>query len=497
MRIWLVLCLSIVVTFSCNKGKEKSGTDQASESNPSTTATEAEAPLGVEVAARKRTKRSGGKVPQWFKTLSGGIISMKAFKNMDGLRKDLGAMSTRKFGFNVLDAKHLAVFGMAASDIPLVAITGNWSSFRPKGESMLMDGRSAYQLEGELWVIKDGNVLWLSNANGLTMMTAVADGKKPSLAASDTMGDLAFSVSKAIGNAPTLFVYLGAAEPLDELLREVGAPRGISLDSLAAGTNKAGDVGLGVFGDALSADQLHNMLKVARTQAQVMLKELYDENRLSDNMERAFEAITSYHYGKAALQSVETKKVNGGVVVRVKLGVPEVGLLGGLSVVAIPAFVKYMRRAKTTEAIDQLDKIYKSSSHYYAAPRVAAGTGLKIECQFPASQVMTPDVTGKKCCGGANDIDGDDRCDVNTAQWTTETWSALNFQMNDQHYFGYTYESSGTLAAAQFTVTANADLDCDGILSTFQRFGYGDESASHAECSMKGSSAFYIDNETE
>ena len=174
-----------------------------------------------------------------------------------------------------------------------------------------------------------------------------------------------------------------------------------------------------------------------------------------------------------------------------------VAILAILAVVAVPAFIKYMRRAKTTEAIDQLDKIYKSASNYYTAPRVTKGTGAKIDCQFPANQGMTPDITSKKCCGGAQDTDKDDRCDVDTTKWTTATWSALNFQMNDQHYFGYSYASAGTLKAAKFTATANADLDCDTTLSTFERYGYGDESASHAECSMKGSSAFYKNNETE
>jgi len=139
-----------------------------------------------------------------------------------------------------------------------------------------------------------------------------------------------------------------------------------------------------------------------------------------------------------------------------------VAILAILAVVAVPAFVKYMRRAKTTEAIDQLDKIYKSSSTYYAAPRVKKGSGLKIECQFPSNQGMTPDVSAKKCCAGALDGDGDDRCDVDTGKWTTDSWSALNFQMNDQHYFGYVYTSSGVIAN-----------------------------------SMKGSSAFYKNNETE
>ena len=175
-----------------------------------------------------------------------------------------------------------------------------------------------------------------------------------------------------------------------------------------------------------------------------------------------------------------------------------VAILAILAVVAVPAFIKYMRRAKTTEAIDELDKIYKSASHYYTAPRVQEGTGAKLDCQFPTSQAMTPDVTAKACCGGGGDSDSDDRCDVKTDAWTTAAWSALNFQMNDQHYFGYVFTSNGlTRSAAAFTASAHADLDCDGTLSTFQRYGYGDTSASHAECSMKGSSAFYKNNETE
>lgn len=174
-----------------------------------------------------------------------------------------------------------------------------------------------------------------------------------------------------------------------------------------------------------------------------------------------------------------------------------VAILAILAVVAVPAFIKYMRRAKTTEAIDQLDKIYKSAATYYTTPHVKKGTGTKIDCQFPANQGMTPNVTAGNCCGKGRDTDGDDRCDVITTDWTTATWAALNFQMNDQHYFGYTFTSQGTLAAALFTAHANADLDCDGNLSTFERYGYGDASASHAECAMKGSSAFYKNNETE
>ena len=175
-----------------------------------------------------------------------------------------------------------------------------------------------------------------------------------------------------------------------------------------------------------------------------------------------------------------------------------VAILAILAVVAVPAFIKYMRRAKTVEAIDQLDKISKGASYYYTAAHVSHKDGAKVLCQFPGNQGMTPDVTAQNCCGKSIDQDDDDRCDVNESLWGTATWAALSFQMNDQHYFGYTFSSNGsTLAAAAFTAAANADLDCDSILSTFERYGYGDENATRAECSARSAPAIYKRNGSE
>ena len=175
-----------------------------------------------------------------------------------------------------------------------------------------------------------------------------------------------------------------------------------------------------------------------------------------------------------------------------------VAIIAILAVVAVPAFIKYMRRAKTTEAIDQLDKIYKGASIYYTTPHVMSNGSTKLDCQFPADQGQTP--VEANCCstnGGTIDSDKDDRCDSDPNVWTTDTWSALNFQMTDQHYFLYAFDSEGVLAAATFTATANADLDCDGTFSTFQRMAFGDPQANHAECSVVGSAAFYVEKETE
>ena len=155
---------------------------------------------------------------------------------------------------------------------------------------------------------------------------------------------------------------------------------------------------------------------------------------------------------------------------------------------------KYSRKAKTTEAIDQLDKLHRGATTYFTLPRVSM-EGNMLPCQFPASQKPTP---AANCCAsqGGPDRDDDGRCDIDPSAWDTETWSALSYQLNDQHYCVYSFESTGTKSEAQFTATANCDLDCDGIMSTFQRFGQGKVSADGHECEVEGS-AYYVENELE
>jgi hypothetical protein len=117
--------------------------------------------------------------------------------------------------------------------------------------------------------------------------------------------------------------------------------------------------------------------------------------------------------------------------------------------------------------------------------------------RFP---VLQPRRGRRNCCstsGSAADANGDDRCDSDPDVWSEDTWSALNFQINDEHYFVYSFDASGTLSAAVFTATANGDLDCDGTFSTFQRSAFGDPQATKAECSLRGSAAFYVEKETE
>ncbi len=177
-----------------------------------------------------------------------------------------------------------------------------------------------------------------------------------------------------------------------------------------------------------------------------------------------------------------------------------VAILAILSVVAVPAFINYMRKAKTSEAIDAMDKIVKGAAEYVMEPRSdRANDWVKLACQFPDTQTITP--VGASCC--ALDDDADDRCDEDPNVWSTQSWAALKFKMDGQHYFQYTFTSTGTGTESEFEVEANADLDCDTVLSTFVRYGKAvktnaaQDGADATECSYSQASAPYSERETE
>ncbi len=161
------------------------------------------------------------------------------------------------------------------------------------------------------------------------------------------------------------------------------------------------------------------------------------------------------------------------------------------------ALEKERRKAMTTEPIDMLDKLYKGAAMYYSTPRVDSETGEKLPCQFPTSVGPTP---AAACCAarGGPDADNDGLCDPQPGAWDNPIWAALYFQIYEPHRCVYSFESNGqTGVDAQFTATANCDLDCDGVMSTFQRYGKGDPQSSSFECSVVPTAPLFVYEEFE
>ena len=123
-------------------------------------------------------------------------------------------------------------------------------------------------------------------------------------------------------------------------------------------------------------------------------------------------------------------------------------ILGILAAVAIPAFTRYVKRSKTSEATGNISKIYQGEVSYFnqsseqsvasfaSAPATPAGD--PSASKFPASP---------------------------TAFTGNSGWSAIGFSVDSPLYYQY----SATASATDFTATAIGDIDGDDVNSTFSR----------------------------
>ena len=162
-----------------------------------------------------------------------------------------------------------------------------------------------------------------------------------------------------------------------------------------------------------------------------------------------------------------------------------VAIIGILAAVAIPAFMKYIRRSKTVEATMNVRKLFDSSVAYYEGEH-ATTTGAIQAKQFPNAVGPSPgDIT--TCC---NNTGG--KCKPAPSNFQADSWSALNFSVDDPFYYIYQYSSGGTDTTANFQAWAFGDLDCDGIAATYMRGG-----SVMTDRSVSGGSGLYSKNEIE
>ncbi|MFH1435783.1 MAG: prepilin-type N-terminal cleavage/methylation domain-containing protein [Pseudomonadota bacterium] len=137
-------------------------------------------------------------------------------------------------------------------------------------------------------------------------------------------------------------------------------------------------------------------------------------------------------------------------------------ILGILAAIAIPAFIKYIRNSKTSEAKENLAYLFRESTTYYAGERTdpANPYTADIASQFPSTAALNPGTIppGVKV----------------TSSWdptVSTTWQALKFSLADPHYYSYEYVSTGTGTGANFTAYARGNLDGDANNSEFWRAG--------------------------
>ncbi len=155
-----------------------------------------------------------------------------------------------------------------------------------------------------------------------------------------------------------------------------------------------------------------------------------------------------------------------------------VAIIGILAAVAIPAFLKYIRKSKTTEARTNIRKLYDGELSYYDEEHVERN-GQMISKQF-ISAGPTPATAGLNV-------------DKRTGDWTTDDWSALKFGSDSPVLYSYETTASGSGTNSAFTARAYGDLDGDGTTSIFERVGSVDTGTGE----VVGGAGLYTYNDLE
>jgi type IV pilus assembly protein PilA len=180
------------------------------------------------------------------------------------------------------------------------------------------------------------------------------------------------------------------------------------------------------------------------------------------------------------------KKIAGGFTL-IELMVV-VAIIGILAAVAIPAFMKNAKKAKTAEAVTNVKKLYDGARSYFEEEMNGRGSVTPIAKQFPDnSGTLRQEPALTACCAGAGS-----KCTPDPTLWTDAAWQALKFSMDDPHYYSYYYQSSGTGTGASFSAGANGDLNCDTVYSTFELVG-----KVQSDGSVTGQAGIFRDKELE
>jgi hypothetical protein len=127
--------------------------------------------------------------------------------------------------------------------------------------------------------------------------------------------------------------------------------------------------------------------------------------------------------------------------------------IGIAAAIAIPAFFDYAVKHKRTESDLMLMKIERGVREYAIEHN-----------ELPrGSAPLTP---AASCC-----TDSTRKC-FDGSSWQIPAWQAIDFSIDEPHYFQYSYESDGKT----FTARAVGDLDCDGSTVTYELRGVSSDS---------------------
>lgn len=417
------------------------------------------------------------------------------------LRKDIDDTLQARLGLTISDVKGASAFVI---DMENVGVVLDGVGGAPKG-APVSDGIVAIEGEPDLHGALLGAQLVLGTPRAVA--AAVAASKDAGKRLSGNTAMTAWLAANSDGASAAVAVDFTRTPP--KLLREVvGIERGFA--SFGA-TRFVASIEAPPTVIATLAGQADRVMKDAIAE----MKKAADQMRKSDDTLVALGAALASHQARRLETLVVPVATDGRLTVTVPLETNNatalVALAGIGAAIAIPAFTKYLRRSKGSEARVHLARMFDAAAAHFDEEQVARTAGaaavesmathqcpndgrlsgtagvtppLSLDCSAGPDGKCVPSLTGDK---GPGIYDG--------RLWTDNpVWNSLDFQMEEAHAFHYDFKwtnGADGFGMCQFTAQAFADLDGDGVFSTYERAGAADRHG------MNGAAGLYIDQEVE
>jgi type IV pilus assembly protein PilA len=162
-----------------------------------------------------------------------------------------------------------------------------------------------------------------------------------------------------------------------------------------------------------------------------------------------------------------------------------VAILGILAAIAIPSFVSYIRRSKTSEAYANIANLFQAAASYY-------------ELSFTDSRLVDSSTVGY--CTVATTatglVPGEQKQTYN--YYAEPNFKAIGFNLADPAYYAYHIQSGSpscsheASTAALYSLRAFGNLDGDSEVATFE-LAVG----SSSDNTLARAAQFFVANETE
>jgi type II secretory pathway pseudopilin PulG len=386
--------------------------------------------------------------------------------HFDALRQDLSQLVARRLGFDPTLADAIIIAGGQRWQV--VVLEGEFGSNLEKNKSFEANGYTAYRfdLPGEglsdvpvkgVWAVpleEPAGMAFFLDKESFAAASAARTGQADGLAGTAKLTAYKQLFRATDGRRAVVASHLDASYQR-MLSAQLPFP-----SPQAAVISLGDDLRAEVRGEKKALDGMQVLVENQYGKAKSMVRGTYQQRQNLGAAEAAA-AIVAYHLDQSYVDAFRMERGEG--VLNVNTALPRgpgAMMIGGLAAIAIPAFIKYIKRSKASEAPAILNRLERLALEYYMTP------GDDGSCKFPPTANPVP--AGAPCCEGVGPARGAKW--VHPPQtWNQEGWQALDFQVTDPSYFAYQMvNKSGEDGVDRLVLRAFSDFDPGGPRHTVE-----------------------------